>query len=151
MPLDKLLAHLRTHLETDEELPTDALLHAALDAANMALWRWDMRTDELSLTPPDAIGLVRTIGHMPTTFTEWVEHIHPEDRALIVAMLAAYKGGPPDLPPVQLRLISEKGRHVWLELTMASGMGQVLAGVARDIPLLKHTDAQLEYAARNKR
>ena len=89
-----LESEIRRRETAENELETSSVrLQLALQSANIGLWSWDQRTDEVWFSPE----WKRQIGHhdheISNRYEEWEKRLHPEDRQRVLAEVEAYLTG----------------------------------------------------------
>jgi two-component system sensor kinase FixL len=114
-------------MTADTDQPTDApqgaaeLFHRALDAANVGLWSWDLKTGRVGLSAR-ALSLLDCSLTTPVDYTGLIASIHPDDRLMAEQTL---RNGVATLGPFDFDARSmATGR--WLHIR-----GQALHGSAR--------------------
>ena len=146
------------HDRTDQKGTEDALreseerLHAALHAAQMGTWRWDIANDIYTFDE----SLRALFGLRPDeeirTFADFLEHLHPEDRsAVVVAFQRAVDEGSSfnvefrvPLPGGGLRWLRDQGTVVRDE----DGQAQSLTGACVDVTERRRTEERVRHAQR---
>ena len=92
----------------------EAHLRYVLDAAALGTWEWDLRRQTVQWS--DNLERLHGVpaGTFDSTFASYERHIHPEDRAAVMASLrrAIDDGGPHD---VEYRVIAADGTERWVE------------------------------------
>lgn len=82
---------------TEQKSAVDALVTAelrlenALDGAEIGVWDWNVVTDEVFVSPQ----LTAQLGAAQrwTSLSDWVDHLHPEDRETAQGVIANYLSG----------------------------------------------------------
>lgn len=82
---------------TEQKSAVDALVTAelrlenALDGADIGVWDWNVVTDEVFVSPQ----LTAQLGAKErwTSLSDWVDHLHPEDRDTAEGVIADYLSG----------------------------------------------------------
>jgi PAS domain S-box-containing protein len=127
---------------------SDEKLRLAIGATGVGIWSWDLKTDVVSWD--DALCRIFGVPRAPASYDEFVELMHPDDRARVSAHVqrSAETGVYPDL---EHRIVRPDGETRWL-LGKASifrdGDGNValLIGGTFDITDRKRLDEQLVHA-----
>ena len=90
---------------------SEARLRLALEGANAAAWRREMATGKLEFSP-EAAAIFESA--QPANVNEWLERLHPDDRAATLA--AVYGAVDPDHADlrVEYRLLFGDGRVKWV-------------------------------------
>jgi two-component system cell cycle sensor histidine kinase/response regulator CckA len=124
----------------------------ALGAAGMGLWELDMMTEQLtwSDTMVQAFGL--TAGEAPTNADAYLALIHPDDREMAAASMAAVAERGSDYM-VEFRVVWPDGTVHWLEergrlFRAADGRPARLLGVGIDISERKVREAQARQTSK---
>ena len=60
---------------------SEAMLRFALQGARAAAWSWDVAADRIYWSPEGATLYGRDRDSAPSTYSEWLANVHPEDRA----------------------------------------------------------------------
>jgi PAS domain S-box-containing protein len=122
----------------------------ALNGANEGIWDWDVRSNELYLSP----RLKEFLGidvEREVSVAEWQERIHPDDIELLRQSLRAHLRGEQELYVKEFRLKSRGGDYRWvlhrgLGLRDRSGRVYRMAGSLGDITERKHVELELRDA-----
>ncbi|MGE5093208.1 MAG: PAS domain S-box protein [Bacillota bacterium] len=146
------------HDRTDQKRTEEALresqqrLTAALHAAQMGTWRWDIASDVYTfdqslhalfgLSPDDRIR----------SFADFLEHLHPEDRSTVVVAFQRSVNEGVDfnvefrvpLPDGGLRWLRDQGQVV----RDADGQVESLTGACVDITERRRTEERVRHAQR---
>ncbi len=120
-----------------------------VESAQVILWRCSVDTNEFSYVNQEAEAL---LGYPVQNWTSskafWIEHLHPEDRALVKSRCAA-AAEHPGPQGFEHRMISADGSSIWLRtsvLLLASEDKQELVGVMTDITERKRAHEEAEAA-----
>ncbi len=114
-------------------------LRAANDAAGVALWSWNIDTDEVALDPR-AHELWGMLGDGPLTFKALSAHIHPADLGRVKAAFAATRitTGPYE---IDFRILQGDGTR-WISARGQSGPKGIVDGIMLAV-FLDVTDRKL--------
>jgi len=86
----------------------------AIEGSGDGVWDWNIRTDEAKYSR----GWKEMLGYEERDILprnqEWVERIHPEDRAYVAATMEAYLAGKTPLYQVEYRLRCKDGGYKWI-------------------------------------
>jgi PAS domain S-box-containing protein len=137
----------------------EARLQEALTAGAVTAFAWDVRAGS-SQRSANAAQILGFDPSKPVTAAQFLERVHPDDRARFKALV---RGVRPDSPSyaVTFRFVRPDGREVWLEETSradfdASGCFVRLKGLTLDITERKraeqHQDlliAELDHRVKN--
>lgn len=128
-------------------------LEMALDASQLALWDWDLTTDEIHHTRTKSIfGLEK--GSVRNVMSDLRPLLHPDDLPVLRnAMLEHIKQRTKGYV-VEYRIKHHKGHWIWIEdrgrAVQRNAEGRVLRmlGTRRDISERKQNDAELRLASK---
>jgi diguanylate cyclase (GGDEF)-like protein/PAS domain S-box-containing protein len=121
-------------------------LTLATEVASIGVWDWDVQTDDWYASPTyfTMLGYVPVLG--PGSRQQWLERVHPDDRAGIAAKIAAIQSDP-NLPyQYEARMRHADGSYHWVEVVgrvlARDAAGQVarLLGVRLDISARKRAE-----------
>src|SRR5690606_40916346 len=93
---------------------SQARLAMALEASELGLWDWDLRTDEVhhsklyelfGLNPTGVLNMRRDLRPL----------LHPDDRSVLLQALSAHMRGRTDGYAVEYRVRHADGYWVWVE------------------------------------
>lgn len=124
----------------------------AIRAANDALWDWNLVTQDIYLSPRWKTMLGHdedAIGRSPR---EWIDRIHPHDRAGVIAAIRDHLDGRTPCLESEHRLLGADGTYIW---TLARGLAvrnaedrpTRMAGSHSDITARKRAEEQLRHDA----
>ncbi len=124
----------------------------AARGARDGLWDWNLETDELLLSSRWSGLLGMKEIERATTPSEWLDRIHPEDRARVREELRAAESGEGILFECEHRLAHQDGRYLWVlargEVTHGrTGQALRLAGSLSDITQQKQAEDRLRHDA----
>ena len=124
------------------------LLRIAADAAGVALWSWNVDTDEIALDER-AHGLWGVPRHGPVTFEELSAHIHPKD---LDRVRTAFEATRTTLGPYEIDFRTLHGNEIrWLSARGQGGdaglVGRIMFGVFLDVTARKHAEEAREMLA----
>ncbi len=86
----------------------------AVDGANDGLWDWDIRTGDVYLSPRLEAMIGYSPGELAARRETWDEHVHPDDRDRIVALLDDHLEGRAPSFQAEHRLRHRDGRYRWI-------------------------------------
>jgi diguanylate cyclase (GGDEF)-like protein/PAS domain S-box-containing protein len=147
---DTLLWRIESHLtraRTEAALrESEARLGLALRASNQGLWDWDRDTGAIYFSPhwKMLIGYGEHDG--PASFDDWLELIHPEDRAALSAAIDAYLRGDTSQLDIEHRIRHRSGTYRWVRTRAAASVasshpGRRIVGSLTDVNDRKLVDA----------
>ncbi|MCP4140928.1 MAG: EAL domain-containing protein [Chloroflexi bacterium] len=124
----------------------------AVRGANDGLWDWDLRTDEIYLSPrwKEILGYREDqIGNEPA---EWLERVHPDLQEEVRGKIDAHLQGETSHFESEHRLRHKDNTYRWvlargLALLDEKGFAYRMAGSHTEITNRKKTEAQLRYDA----
>jgi len=94
---------------------TSSRLHLALGGASPAIWEWNTETDELVWNE----SMERTLGYAPGAFDgdfgDFVESVHPEDRATVYEAVEEARQGQ-SVTSTECRVADADGEYRWLDI-----------------------------------
>jgi len=113
----KLLAGQSTpETSIDPNAPFNSLARAAIGAAHQGVFDLDFRAGLLTLSL-EAAQMAGLAAHEATlSHSDWVEHIHPEDREVYTRALEEYRHRPGLAFRLEFRARGGNGPYRWLEL-----------------------------------
>jgi diguanylate cyclase (GGDEF)-like protein/PAS domain S-box-containing protein len=132
--------------------PEDERYASAVRGAKDGLWDWNLETDELLLSSRwSAIIGIEEVERSATP-SEWLDRIHPEDRAKVREKLRSARSGQDLLFESEHRLAHEDGRYLWVlmrgEVTRGQeGAAVRIAGSLSDITQQKLAEERLRHDA----
>ena len=120
----------------------------AIQAANIGLWDWDLRTNDVFLSPEWKRQLGYEDHEIPSRYEEWESRLHPEDRHRTLATLKTYRTPPSPDYEVEFRLRHRDGSYRWILaraalICDADGMPIRMLGAHVDITRRKHAETAL--------
>lgn len=127
---------------------SDAHLRLAVQAANVGVWDWDLRANEVSCSAE----CKQQLGFGPHELIwgagGWQESVHSDDLARLLEVAADYMANPVQECSAEFRLRHKDGSYRWIlaqGALMRDGNGQPvrLVGASVDITRQKHVEAAL--------
>ena len=123
----------------------------AAQAANDGLWDWNLATDEVYFSPrwKDMLGYGE--GEVGSDPEEWLDRVHPEDRAHVEARLKEHVDGLAGNFESEYRVLHKDGEYRWMlgrgiAVRDANGEAVRVAGSQADINERKRAEASLQGA-----
>jgi PAS domain S-box-containing protein len=89
---------------------SEVRLKLALDAANDALFDWNMQTDEVYFSP----NYYKMVGYEPGDMPAWRAMIHPDDKARVLAATQEIYDRKRDNSVLEYRLKTRSGEDCWV-------------------------------------
>ncbi|WP_436900228.1 PAS domain-containing protein [Halovenus halobia] len=129
---------------------TTARLELAVEGANLGVWDWDMRTDEVQFNERWAEMLGYTLDEIDSSLDAWEDRIHPDDIDDAMATLQVHIDGETEYYDNEHRLRTADGDWKWIR-----DIGQVVnrddagepvraVGIHLDIDERKQREEELE-------
>jgi PAS domain S-box-containing protein len=120
-------------------------LRLALDAAGLGTWEHDLSTGRFSWSPGTERVLGQPAERLPQSWSELLELVHPEDRALVNNSLG--KSMHNATRELEFRAANPAGGMLWLAARASAGIdpadgGRRILGVVVDITARKHAERQ---------
>jgi len=124
----------------------------AVQGANDGLWDWNMATDEIYLSPrwKEILGFAE--GEFEDRLDNWLDRIHPDDRAEFRRRLEGHLAGKSGHFHHECRLYHKDGSVVWvlvrgLAVRGTDGEPTRMAGSLTDITARKNAEERLSHDA----
>ena len=126
----------------------EARWRSAIQAVNIGLWDWDLRTNDVFLSPEWKRQLGYEDHEIPNRYEEWESRLHPEDRHHTLATLKAYHARPSSDYEVEFRLRHKDGSYRWIlgraaMIFDSDGRPTRMLGAHVDITERKHAETAL--------
>jgi two-component system, cell cycle sensor histidine kinase and response regulator CckA len=86
----------------------------AIEGSGDGVWDWDIQSDEAKYSPRWKEMLGYAEGDILPAHQEWVDRVHPEDRAYVAAALQAYLAGKTVIYVVEYRLRCRDESYKWI-------------------------------------
>jgi len=104
-----------SRLDRERELRTLTERHElALEGAELGVWDWNIRTDEVTFDERWANMLGYSLDELDPTVDTWDELIHPEDRERTYEALNAHLDGETEIYECDHRLKTASGDYRWI-------------------------------------
>jgi len=131
---------------------SQARMQLAADAANLVLWNWDFRRDELWIAGA-AQSAIGPTPAQPMSLEAFLQSVHPDDRDATREALLRVTDGDGRLE-VEYRRAGGEGASRWIAVRGtverdATGRPLILRGASRDITEQKRVEAELERQRRD--
>lgn len=120
-------------------MPGDHQLRAlAVDGANAATWQWNVRRDEIKVSPAVEAALGLNGGELSSKVDDFIVHIHPGDRERFRMTLRSVKERGNTRIKIDFQLRHADNTYRWFELEAstvpsADGRNQRCVGLLRDV------------------
>lgn len=126
---------------------SQARMQLAAQAADLALWEWDVARDEFWIAGPSQSGAGATPGE-PLSLDSFLQSVHPDDRDATREAVVRAVESDVDLH-VAYRLASADGTTRWIDVRGtverdAGGRARLVRGASRDITARKSAEAELD-------
>ncbi len=119
-------------------------LALALDGSEVTLWDWDIPARRLRVVAGDAGGLAPE----DTTEAAWLERVHPDDRAGLVAAFRAHQRGETEVLESEHRYRTPGGEWRWVlvrgRATERDQCGQAVRASGSLLDVTRRKEAELE-------
>jgi diguanylate cyclase (GGDEF)-like protein/PAS domain S-box-containing protein len=117
----------------------------AVRGANDGLWDWNLKTNEIYLSPRWKAMLGYAEDEIGNTLTEWFSRVHPEDLPRVQAGIQAHLEGKTLYYESEHQMIHKNGENIWmltrgLAYRDANGVPLRMAGSQTDIAAGKVAD-----------
>ena len=89
-------------------------LEQLVEAANIAVWDWDIHQNKLSVNNNYSQILGYDKEELESLGEKWFEYVHPDDREMVRSAITGLKSGHNDSLHLDHRLISKNGKFVWV-------------------------------------
>lgn len=124
----------------------------AARATNDGLWDWDMTTNEAYFSPRWKEMLGYEEGEVGTNPSEWLDRIHPDERAGVEERLRAHLDGVVDNFASEHRMLHRDGEYLWMltqGVAVRDGSGKAvrIAGSQSNINERKRAEEELKKRA----
>lgn len=127
-------------------------LDLALKGADLALWDWNIQTDEQVMNERWAEMLGYTLAEIEPQGRSWDDRLHPEDKPRVMALLEAHLSGITSSFEAEYRLETKSGDWRWVldrgKIVEYDKEGRPLrmAGTHLDITSRKQVEEQLRQS-----
>lgn len=130
-------------------------LRMALEVSNMSVWSWEVASDRMILSNEVHSLFGEDANNFCQTFADYLERIHPEDRAQLQDVVHLTLDGGSDYY-VEYRILRSDGCHRWVGergglWRDSDGLVLGLAGTLMDITDRKTAEAALQESERRYR
>ncbi|MFB6132988.1 MAG: PAS domain S-box protein [Halanaeroarchaeum sp.] len=86
----------------------------AIEAANLAVWDWDLRTDEVQFNDNWATMLGLDPAEVESSYDEWERRVHPDDIDDVLRALEMHIAGETEYYETEHRMKTESGDWKWI-------------------------------------
>ena len=93
---------------------TQTRLELAIEGANLGVWDWDMRTDEVRFNDKWAEMLGYAVGELDPHLETWERRVHPADLEAVEAALQAHLDGETSYYDTEHRMRTADGDWKWI-------------------------------------
>ncbi|MCT7990431.1 PAS domain S-box protein [Laspinema olomoucense] len=126
-------------------------LSLALSAANAGIWEWNLTSDRWFWCDENYRLLGYAPGHCETTYQNWLQAVHPDDRQTVEASVQTTLNTPSNFN-LEYRVLLPNGSIRWLSNigeTLLDENGQIkgMSGIQIDITERKRTEEALRSSA----
>ena len=124
----------------------------AIEGANDGLWDWNLRTGTAYYSPRWKSQLGYGPGELDADIDEWLNRVHPEDRALVEGELEALRSDQSAHMEAEHRLRHKDGQYRWMLARGVRSHSDVddavhIAGSQTDISVRKRAEQRLQHDA----
>ena len=105
----KELQGLQNKLKYDE-----ARLKIAMDSTTDGIWDWNIKTNELFLSPQWKKKMGYEYKELPNRYDEWEKRLHPEDKGRVLDALNKYLNKETSIYSVEYRFLTKGGEYAWI-------------------------------------
>lgn len=105
------LGRLRTERNLSQ---SEARLRLATEAANVGLWDWDLRTNEVYYSPKWKSQIGYREEEISPDFSEWRSRVHPEDLEPTLRKVQACRDNPQGRYKTEFRFRHKDGEYRWV-------------------------------------
>jgi PAS domain S-box-containing protein len=121
----------------------------ATRAAKVGVWEWNLKTGEFYLDPNIKAILGYENAEIPNNLEQWVNYVHPDDRAQVMAAAQAHLDGISPEYVCEHRMIHKDGSTRWIlvrgmVMRDEAGTPLYLVGTDTDITSLKQAQIALQ-------
>lgn len=147
---EDLATHARLDAEEAQRRDTQERYALALEGTNEGLWDWKPISDELLLSSRllELLGVNRQ--HLMTSSRDWLQRIHPDERAHFREQLIAHLKGHTPFFQSEYRVRTEQGLYLWIQarglaLREPGGRAYRMVGSLGDISERKEHEKALQH------
>ena len=132
-------------------------LELAVDGANLGVWDWNPKTDEVHFNDNWAIMLGYDPGEIGSSLTEWEQRVHPDDIDSVEAALETHLAGDSEYYDTEHRMRTADGDWKWIRdigrVVERDDEGQPVraVGIHIDITERKEYEQELDQTKQNLR
>lgn len=141
--------------QTEDALrESEARLRLSVEAANVGLWDWDLKTNQVYYSPEWKSQIGYHEDELSNEFSEWESRVHPDELESIMKKAEAYFADPEGrFYEVEFRLRHRDGNYRWIYahadlLHGADGKPERMLGCHIDITERKQAEAELRESQR---
>jgi len=92
----------------------EARLHLAVQAADIGLWNWDLKTDKVYYSSEWKRQLGYRDDEVSNGFEEWQNRLHPDDIEWSMQRVRAYLVNPQGAHEIEVRMRHKDGSYRWI-------------------------------------
>jgi PAS domain S-box-containing protein len=96
-------------------IESEARLRIAIEAANIGLWDWDLKSDVVTFSPEWKRQIGYAEHEIPDHFDEWQSRVHPDDLGPVMRKVRAYVEDPQGSHTVEFRFRHKNGSYRWIQ------------------------------------
>jgi PAS domain S-box-containing protein len=149
-----LARDITARLEAEAALRESTLrLRLAVEAANIGLWDWDLRTDAVYYSPEWKRQIGYRDDEVANTLEEWSSRVHPDDFEPAVRRASGFIQNPVGRHEVEFRFRHRDGSYRWIYaqgdlLRDSSGRPVRMLGCHVDITARKQAESRISHLNR---
>lgn len=91
-----------------------ARLRLSVEAANVGLWDWDLKTNQVYFSPEWKSQIGYRDDELPNDFSEWESHLHPDDLETARDEVRAFLANPHGRHEAEFRFRHKDGSYRWI-------------------------------------
>ena len=126
-------------------------LELAVEGAEIGVWDWDMRTDEVEFNDQWAEMLGYSLGAIEPHLDAWEKRVHPDDLGAVESDLEAHMAGETSYYETEHRMRTADGDWKWIrdlgKVVERDGDGEPIraVGIHLDVDKRKQRERELEF------
>lgn len=144
-----LLGHEKSMQQQDARRIAEQRLLMAVDATDLGFWEFEVSSQRLQYNDSLLKMLGLTAEDAPRTLNEWLEHVHPEDRDMILGSYQAALQPGSKIVDLEYRVRYGNASWIWVHVRGsivqrdAAGQARLAVGTAMNITERKRNETAL--------
>ncbi|MGE0454469.1 MAG: PAS domain-containing protein [Vicinamibacteria bacterium] len=133
---------------------SEARLSLAVRAANVGLWDWDLRTNQVRFSPEWKRQIGYEVDELPDRFEEWESRLHPDDRDAALASVRAFIDTPGSILENEFRFRHKDGSYRWIYTraeAILDAAGRPVRALGSHLDVTERKHAEVEVRASRER